>query len=121
MTKFQLGDVVTHDFSGGEGKVVGLRVLEPYTVMVQWGTFFKSKKDWYDPKVLRHYDTGDTDKRLFDYLVVARATEGEGRAELQKLFPVYKDLANYIEEIKKAAYEEGYADCQDTYGDGPSS
>lgn len=48
---FNLGDKVTHDFSGGVGTVLGLRVAEPYTVKVVWegGKF---KKNWYKPEAL---------------------------------------------------------------------
>lgn len=109
--EFQLGDEVTHDFSGGKGRVVGLRVLEPYTVMVQWGTFFKAKKDWYDPKVLKPYaPTGnELEERVAEIAVIE---EYEDR---------HKAIIRLVEEVKEQAYDEGYSDCQDTYGDGPSS
>lgn len=47
---FNLGDKVTHDFSGGVGTVLGLRKAEPYTVKVGWEGSLK--KDWYKPEVL---------------------------------------------------------------------
>lgn len=53
MSNFQLGDKVTHDFSGGVGRVVGLRKAEPYTVRVKWGSASRIEKDWYKPEVLR--------------------------------------------------------------------
>lgn len=49
---FNLGDKVTHDFSGGEGTVVGLRARKPYTVRVRWGGEKSLNKEWYKPEVL---------------------------------------------------------------------
>lgn len=135
--QFNLGDKVTHDFSGGEGRVVGLRVLKPYTVMVQWGTFFKAKKDWYDPKVLEHYaPSGITLDDQIDHCLGelvnqykhTHSFEDEPEKKARQLERNKKQYASaketlkgVIERIKQEAYEEGYADCQDTYGDGPSS
>lgn len=110
-TKFQLGDEVTHDFSGGKGRVVGLRVLKPYTVMVQWGTFFKAKKDWYDPKVLRRYaPTGNELEERVSEITAIEDNQDRHNA-----------IIRLVEEIKKEAYDEGYNNCQETYGDGPSN
>ena len=51
MKKYQIGDVVRHDFSMNHGTVTEIREHEKYTTYVRWDNT-PEKNDWYNPEVL---------------------------------------------------------------------
>ena len=51
MKKYQIGDVVRHDFSQNHGTVTEIREHEKYTTFVRWDNT-PERNDWYNPEVL---------------------------------------------------------------------
>lgn len=106
MAEFQLGDRVIY---GAEvGTVVGLRMTKSHNVKVRLNS---GKRGWCNPGVLKPY-VSTPENAVADKLI--EITNGMLIAQQ------YREIEQLIKDQREEAYDEGYEDCQESYGDGPS-
>lgn len=92
--EFKLGDKVTHTFSDQIGTVVGLRVIQPYTVQVRWPGVARFKKDWYNPDVLKLHKPPKEIEGTLEEKVAQIANIEEYKERYEAILSIIKSTGN---------------------------